>query len=320
MRFGNTLALDDMSLTIPRGELFGLLGPNGAGKTTLISILATMLPATSGKAEVCGFDVSEEQENVRQSIGIVFQDPSLDEELTGAENLDLHGRLYGLPKEFRNRRIQEVLELVDLVERGCDRVKTYSGGMRRRLEIARGLMHIPRLLFLDEPTLGLDPQTRRRIWDYIRNLKQEEGATIILTTHYMDEADNLCDRIAIIDNGRIVALGSPSDLKASMGGDLVELVLNEPVESFTEELRSHPNFTKVETNSDSIRLSSTQGGSSIPLIFKIASDHKAEVASVSVRTPNLEDVFLKLTGRRIRDDDSAESRDRMRIYMAPRRR
>jgi ABC-2 type transport system ATP-binding protein len=320
MRFGPVTALENLNLTIGPGELFGLLGPNGAGKTTLISILATMLRATSGEAAVYGYDVTSDQDLVRGCIGIVFQDPSLDEELTATENLDLHGRLYGLAREFRQERTAQVLELVDLSERGQDKVKSFSGGMRRRLEIARGLMHTPKLLFLDEPTLGLDPQTRRRIWDYIRLLRTDEGTTIILTTHYMDEADSLCDRIAIIDRGSIVALGSPRELKASMGGDVVEMILNDPVEAFIEELKMNPNFSKVETDSINVRLSAEHGSSSLPLIFRIASENKAEIASVSVRTPNLEDVFLKLTGRTMRDEEAVESRDRMRLYMAPRRR
>ncbi len=222
-KFGEVNALENLNLEIYKGELFGLLGPNGAGKTTLISILATILQATSGNAIVCGHDVRRESSAVRQCIGIVFQDPSLDDELTGEENLDFHGRLYGMDRSARASRIKELLTLVDLWDRRGDLIRTYSGGMRRRLEIARGLMHNPEVLFLDEPTLGLDPQTRRKIWDYIGNLKESSGTTIILTTHYMDEADQLCSRIAIIDRGGIVALGSPEELKASLGGDLLEL-------------------------------------------------------------------------------------------------
>lgn len=319
MRFGSLTALEEINLTIAKGELFGLLGPNGAGKTTLISILATMLSGSSGEAFICGYNVRSDQDMVRQSIGIVFQDPSLDEELTGEENLDLHGRLYGLQKNLRKSRIDEVLELVDLAERRADRVKTYSGGMRRRLEIGRGLMHVPKLLFLDEPTLGLDPQTRRRIWEYIRNLKKTAGTTIILTTHYMDEADNLCDRIAIIDKGSIVSMGTPVELKASMGGDFVEMVVNGRKDTFVKELGAIEDLSGIETHSNGIRLTAVDGGSSLPLIFKIAGIHDVEISSVAVRTPNLEDVFLKLTGRNIRDYEAVEARDRMRIYMSPRR-
>ncbi len=319
MRFGSLAALGNINLTIPKGELFGLLGPNGAGKTTLISILATMLSGSSGEARICGYDVRSDQDLVRKSIGIVFQDPSLDEELTGEENLDLHGRLYGLHKDLRKSRIEEVLDLVDLEERRRDRVKTYSGGMRRRLEIGRGLMHIPRLLFLDEPTLGLDPQTRRRIWGYIKNLKQNQGTTIILTTHYMDEADNLCDRIAIIDKGEIVSMGTPAELKSSMGGDLVEMVVNQEKGAFLAELGSLEDISGIESHDRGIRLTAVDGGSSLPLIFKVAGIHEVEISSVAVRTPNLEDVFLKLTGRNIRDDEAVETKDRMRIYMSPRR-
>ena len=205
-------AVDSISLNIKKGELFGLLGPNGAGKTTFVSMLATVRKPSSGSARLCSYDVEKEQDDVRRSIGIVFQDPSLDDELYGRENLDLHGRLYHMKKEVRKKRMDDVLKLVGLTQKAGMKVKTYSGGMRRRIEIARGLMHKPRVLFLDEPTLGLDPQTRRTIWEFIKKLKKE-GVTIILTTHYMEEAEQLCDRVAIIDHGKIIALDTPARLK-----------------------------------------------------------------------------------------------------------
>ena len=208
--YNSIKAVDSVSLKIKKGELFGLLGPNGAGKTTFISILATIKKPTSGTAMLCSHDVVTQQDYVRSCIGIVFQDPSLDDELYGRENLDIHARLYHT--ENREQRISEVLRLVGLTSRADQQVKTYSGGMKRRLEIARGLMHKPKVLFLDEPTLGLDTQTRRNIWDFIKKLKKE-GVTIILTTHYMDEADYLCDRVAIIDHGRVIAMDTPKRLK-----------------------------------------------------------------------------------------------------------
>jgi ABC-2 type transport system ATP-binding protein len=319
-RFGDLLALDDLNLEIATGELFGLLGPNGAGKTTLISILATILPATSGTAAVCGCDAWHEQDAVRRSIGIVFQDPSLDDELTGAENLDFHGRLYGLDSQTRKIRMDEVLNLVDLQDRRGDIVKTYSGGMRRRLEIARGLMHRPKVLFLDEPTLGLDPQTRRKIWNYIRGLKESYGTTIILTTHYMDEADQLCSRVAIIDHGRIVALDSPANLKASLGGDLVELDTSEIHPQFVEIMQNSEQVARVSAQDGHVVLTVTNGESFIPRVFETAQSLGMEISSVAVRKPNLEDVFIKLTGREIREETVIEPKERIRLYMWSRRR
>ena len=222
-KFEKLIAVDNLNLEINEGEIFGLLGPNGAGKTTTIFMLTTLKPPTSGTATINNYDIVKDSDKVRKSIGIVFQDPSSDEILTGYENLKLHGWLYDMPDDLKERRIKEVLELVDLTNRKDDLVKKYSGGMRRRLELARGLMHHPRVLFLDEPTLGLDPQSRDYIWSYIEKLAKEEKITIVLTTHYMDEADKLCDRLAIIDYGKIVILGTPEELKKELGGDIIKL-------------------------------------------------------------------------------------------------
>ena len=219
-------AVDGISFNVDEGEVFGLLGPNGAGKTTTLSILATLLKPTAGTAKVNGFDVLKNSHKVRESIGIVFQDPSSDDILTGKENLYLHALMYGVPKNEINKRIDDSLELVGLKSRQNDRVKKYSGGMRRRLELARGLLHKPKILFLDEPTLGLDPQAREVMWDYIQKLAREENMTIIITTHYMEEADRLCDRIAIIDFGKIVVLDSPKNLKRKVKGDLNKVFIH----------------------------------------------------------------------------------------------
>jgi ABC-2 type transport system ATP-binding protein len=313
-------ALENLNLEIEKGELFGLLGPNGAGKTTLISILATILPGTSGTATVCGYDVRREEDAVRRSIGIVFQDPSLDDELTGEENLDFHGRLYGMDASTRRARIEEVLILVDLLDRRHDIVKTYSGGMRRRLEIARGLMHRPEVLFLDEPTLGLDPQTRRRIWNYIRNLKESFGMTIILTTHYMDEADQLCSRIAVIDRGGIVAMDTPEGLKAQLGGEVLELETSDMREDFLAVLEQSDDVGDISLEEGKLALTVKNGESFVPKVFEMAQNLGIEILSVSMRKPNLEDVFIKLTGREIRDDTVREPKERIRIFMRRTRR
>lgn len=319
-RFGNMTAVDEVDLEIHPGELFGLLGPNGAGKTTIISILATIISAGSGSASVCGFDVSRHQDAVRKNIGIVFQDPSLDDELTGEENLDFHGRLYGMAGEHRRKRIEEVLELVDLTDRRSGIVKTYSGGMRRRLEIARGLMHRPRVLFLDEPTLGLDPQTRRKIWSYIRQLMDAHRTTIILTTHYMEEADQLCSRIGIIDRGKIVALDTPTALKAGLGGDFLEMDVTDADAGFLERLGSFPGVSDVNLTNGRLVMTVEQGEVFIPEVVREALARDIHISSISMRKPDLEDVFIALTGRDIRDSEVTNPWERMRIYLAGRKR
>ena len=227
-RFDGLVAVDHIDLDVEEGEIFGFLGPNGAGKTTTIKMLTTLLKPSEGEAKVCGYDVVKQPDLVRRSIGVVFQEPALDDQLTGRENLDFHARLYGLNKREREERIEEVLKLVGLADRADELVKNYSGGMRRRLEIARGFIHHPRILFLDEPTLGLDVQTRRAIWNYIMKLNKKEGITIFLTTHYLEEADRLSDRVAIIDNGKILAVDSPRKLKDMIGSDVITLRCSEP--------------------------------------------------------------------------------------------
>ncbi len=304
-RFDEVTAVNKISIRVKPGELFGLLGPNGAGKTTLISMLSTMIEPSGGSALVWGHDVIKEADSVRQNIGVVFQDTTLDDRLTGRENLDLHGRLYGLDGKTRKERIKEVLSLVELTERADAIVKTYSGGMMRRLEIARGLMHHPHVLFLDEPTLGLDPQTRLHIWDYIKKLNKDEGVTILLTTHYMEEADKLCDRIAIIDNGEIVALDAPQDLKNSLGGDVITLGLGNPgdVDKLFSSYQKDGCANIVTKKQSEIFITVNNGERQIPHILLLASQAGIPIISVSLRKPTLDDVFIHYTGRAIRDKE-----------------
>ncbi len=301
-KFNGFTAVEKIKLEISEGEIFGLLGPNGAGKTTLISMLATILKPTSGNATVWKHDITKEKDSVRKAIGIVFQDPSLDDELTGKENLDFHGRLYGMNKEYRKERVEDVLKLVELGDKADKLVKTYSGGMKRRLEIARGLMHSPKVLFLDEPTLGLDPQTRRRLWEYIKKINQEEKITMILTTHYMEEADFLCNRIAIIDHGKIMALDTPEKLKEILGGDVINLISPQAGE-LGNLLKSVDDIKEVKMFDKTLNIISDNGSRMIPLIIQIANKNGIVVDSVVLKRPSLEDVFIHYTGRTIRDAD-----------------
>jgi ABC-2 type transport system ATP-binding protein len=293
-KFEKMTAVDNLNLKINEGEIFGLLGPNGAGKTTTLLMLVTLKPPTSGTAMINGFDIIKQPAKVRKSIGIVFQDPSSDEILTGYENLKLHGWLYDMADDLREERIKEVLELVELTDRKNDRVKKYSGGMRRRLELARGLMHHPKILFLDEPTLGLDPQSREHIWKYIENLAKEKNMTIILTTHYMDEADKLCDRLAIIDKGRIVVLGSPKQLKKDLGGDIIRLKAKA---LDIDVLKSLPYVKDISPCDGEVCLTLEDANSHLQEILKLV----GKIDSVEIRSPTLDDVFLQYTGRAMRE-------------------
>ena len=305
--FGELKAVDNVSFEIKEREIFGLLGPNGAGKTTLIKMLATLLNPTNGEAKVSGFDISIQRDEVRNSIGIVFQEPALDNRLTGKENLDFHARLYGLNKEKREERINEVLNLVGLADKANELVIHYSGGMQRRLEIARGLMHFPKVLFLDEPTLGLDPQTRRNIWDYIRKLNQKEKTTILLTTHYMEEADFLCQRIAIIDFGKIVALDTPESLKNVLGGDVISIEAIPQKKAF-DIFKKFPWVKNIKEHNGFIDLTVDRGENKIPLLMKI--DQKKagiEIKTINLRKPTLEDVFLHFTGKTIREAEISQN-------------
>jgi ABC-2 type transport system ATP-binding protein len=291
-------AVDHVEFEIEEGEVFGLLGPNGAGKTTLLHMLATLLDPTEGTARVNGYDIITDPDKVRKSIGIVFQDPSSDDLLTGYENLMLHAMMFGVPRQEWGRRIDAALELVDLKPRAHDRVRTYSGGMRRRLELARGLLHSPRVMFLDEPTLGLDPQSREHIWDYIQGLVEEEGITVILTTHYMEEADHLCDRVAIIDFGKIAVMDRPSALKREIG----ERILLRGVKDPFPDLDAMPYVTGFKKEDDRVELCVDDASKRLKPILEAF----PEFEKVEIRLPTLNDVFIKYTGRQIREGGAAE--------------
>ncbi|MGH2427960.1 MAG: ATP-binding cassette domain-containing protein [Candidatus Limnocylindria bacterium] len=297
-RYGRLEAMTGVTLEVGEGEIFGFLGPNGAGKTTTINMLCTLMRPTSGRASVNGFDVVRQRSEVRRSIGLVFQQPTLDETLTAEQNVRFHAYAYGVPGQLREPRIRELLNLVDLWDRRRSKVRTFSGGMKRRLEIARGLLHRPRVLFLDEPTLGLDPQTRRRIWEYLAELRARERLTIFLTTHYMDEAEH-CDRIAVIDHGRVVALDSPAGLKSAVGGDLITIATGDG-ESAAEELRSRYGVTPSVTDG-TVSFQVVAGEAFLPDFVRGFSQ---PMEAIGLRRPTLDDVFLNLTGREIRDPEA----------------
>lgn len=303
-----TVALDDVSFQVDRGEMVGLLGPNGAGKSTLINILCTLLQPTAGSATIASHDVLTDPASVRRTIGVVFQEPALDDQLSGAENLRLHARLYGFDRRMREERITTILELVGLAEVRDRAVKQYSGGMQRRLEIGRGMLHDPAVLFLDEPTLGLDAQTRHATREHIQQLNEEMDVTVLLTTHDMAEADALCDRVAIIDHGEIVALDTPSALKAQLGGDIVTLTVTDGEAGcrLAEALGSNPWVRVVHCKDRNVQVTVTQGQTRIPALVTRAIEADVTVTSVDLQTPSLEAVFLAHTGRTI-DDIGAET-------------
>jgi ABC-2 type transport system ATP-binding protein len=300
-RFGDFEAVRGVSFDVDTGETFGFLGPNGAGKSTTISMLCTLLTPTSGRAEVAGFDVAAQRAEVRKRIGLVFQDTTLDDYLTAAENLRFHAELYGVPRHQAAERLHDVLDMVGLWDRRDGLVRTFSGGMKRRLEIARGLLHSPRVLFLDEPTVGLDPQTRAHIWSYIDELRRREAITIFLTTHYMDEAEH-CDRIAIIDEGRIVVVDTPEALKASVGRDRVQLQTPDP-QAAIETLRRR--FDLEATMSEgAVTVYVDSGEQFVPRLF---AELDVTISAVSIARPTLDDVFMDYTGRTIRDAEATSS-------------
>jgi len=309
-RFNGITAVDGISFEVTEGETFGFLGPNGAGKTTTISMLCTLLKPTSGNARVNGYDISCQRNEVRESIGLVFQDPSLDDRLSARENLEFHARVYHVARRVRRERIEEVLRMVNLLERSDDWVEKFSGGMKRRLEIARGLIHYPHVLFLDEPTIGLDPQTRNRIWEYLNRLKETEGITVFMTTHYMEEAEN-CDRIAIIDDGKIIALDTPDELKNAVGGDVVKLkTVNDP--EAAAEIRSKYDSVEMIHDQECLCFKTRKAEEFIPDFIQ---NFGVQILSINVRRPTLDDVFLTLTGHEIRDE-GADGLAGMRTFMA----
>ncbi len=320
---GDIRAVDGIDFEIAEGEIFGFLGPNGAGKTTTIKMLNTLIRPTSGAATVVGYDVAKNPAEVRRNVGYVSQDVGIDEHATGRENLTLYAHFYRLDGKMIKQRVKELLEMVELTEQADKLASTYSGGMRKRLDLAMGLIHQPRLIFLDEPTTGLDPQTRNHIWDYIRSLARDMGITIFLTTHYMEEADHLADRIAIIDHGKLITIGTPGELKQSIGGDVVTLsskaVTDEERNEFvtrTESLLNGKSFV-LETQSihDGLAVYVDSGESAVPVIMNLLASEGVEVKALSVSSPTLDDVFLKYTGRTMRDEEGTAS-----TYMQMKRR
>lgn len=303
--FGEVVAVDGVSFTVQQGEIFGFLGPNGAGKTTTINILTTLLTPTEGQAWVWGHDVISEPEKVREVIGLVPQELTVDDELTGYENMMLQAALYHVNREEARRRAREVLELLELERFAHKKVETYSGGMKKRLELGCTLIHDPHVLFLDEPTLGLDVQTRSAIWSYIKKLVKEKGVTIFMTTHYMDEADNLCDRVAIIDHGKIRAMDTPDTLKSSIGGDLIELEVAQPNGLSGDDLKSLPGVADVSLSGERVVIKALRGEEALPTIISALLKSGVEIKRIEMKRPSLEEVFLSLTGRKLRDTEGS---------------
>ncbi len=311
---GGIEAVKGINFYVKEGEFFGFLGPNGAGKSTTIKMLITLLSRSGGDIRILGHDVEKEADTVRTLIGYAAQDASPDDELTARENLDIQGNLYGLNRSVLKQRIEELIELMDLKEAANRKVGTYSGGMRKRLDLATALMHRPRILFLDEPTTGLDPQNRAGLWRYLERLNKEEGLTIFLTTHYMDEADKLCARLAIIDNGKIIAEGSPAQLKANLGGDVITLSFKSDATSATDKvtqaksLLENQDFIKTMTigtgeNVGTLAIVVQNGGESVPPVLRVLDNAGVIVSGLTLTSPTLDDVFLQYTGSRIRQDD-----------------
>ena len=315
--FGVLVAVNDISFSVEKGEIFGFLGPNGAGKSTTMMIFTTLLKPTNGNALVGGFDVLKNPKQVRENIGFVQQETTVDEYLSGRENLLLQAKLNHIPKNEINQRIDEVLDLIELSDKQDEAVVTYSGGMRKRLDIAGGLLHHPRVLFLDEPTVGLDIQTRRKIWQYIKKIHTQFDMTIFLTTHYMEEADSLCDRIGIIDHGKIQVIDTPKNMKNDLGNEIISLVIesNSNYDSFLLELKKIEFIKKINEDDSKLTLFTSNGTEVIPQIFQISSELGIKIKSISLTQPTLDDVFISYTGHEIRDDDSKFNRRREHAKM-----
>jgi ABC-2 type transport system ATP-binding protein len=309
-RFDNVIAVNDISFEVEEGTIFGFLGPNGAGKTTTINILCTLLSPQSGRAFIAGYDCIKQPAEVRKAIGIVFQDTTLDKELPAYENLVFHAYLYNVPKNEMRERVYDALKFVGLYERKDDLVKKFSGGMKRRLEVARGLIHRPRVLFLDEPTLGLDPQSRTNLWEFITELPKKHNVTVFMTTHYMEEAE-VCDRIAIIDNGKVIAMGSPDELKKTVGGDVV-FIRTTDNEGAKEEIERLFGLSVSEKGGE-LYLTCPMGDTCIPEMIRMI---RERVLSVRLQRPTLNDVFLKLTGKAIREEEVSDEgiKEAVRAY------
>ena len=303
-KYGLITAVDNVSFEVVEGEIFGFLGPNGAGKTTLIRMLTTLIKHTSGNARVAGYDVVKKPEVVRRYIGVVPQAMTSDLDLTGYENMDIYGRFYGVPLKERKERIQFLLEMIGLTVRANDLVATYSGGMRRRLEIARVLVHRPKILFLDEPTLGLDPQSRHVVWDFLRKLREEDLMTVFLTTHHMEEAEALCSRVAIIDSGKIIALGSPGELKSQIpGNDIVYLTVENLSESIADRVKNLAYAHKVTVENNTIRVYVDSGAQNLPMLIDEIKSSGGKILSAAIHEQSLEDVFIHVTGKSIREEE-----------------
>jgi ABC-2 type transport system ATP-binding protein len=320
---GGIKAVNNVKFTVEEGEIFGFLGPNGAGKSTTIAMLTTLMKPTTGTADVAGYDIKNDPYKVRLAIGYVSQDLAVDDALTGYENLKLQSGFYHIPRKLVNSRIDEVLEMVELKNRAKDKVETYSGGMRKRLDIACGLIHRPKLLFLDEPTLGLDIQTRREIWKYIQHLRQDINMTIFLTTHYMDEADSLCDRIAIIDQGNIKVLDTPMVLKGSLGNEIVEFKFSkgtpEDIDIALKRMKEMPFIKDIKSVAERGYIASVSNGeASVPGIFEAVQGFNAKIGSISFKQPSLDDVFLHFTGHEMREEGGGKD-NAMRTRLIMRR-
>ncbi len=315
--FGDLTAVNDITFTVKSGEIFGFLGPNGAGKTTTMMILTTLLKPTSGQAIVGKFDVKTHSKRVREKIGYVQQESTVDEYLSGRENLFLQARLHHIPKEIIDQRIDEVLDLIELSDKQHKAVVTYSGGMRKRLDIAGGLLHRPEVLFLDEPTVGLDIQTRRKIWEYIKKIHQEFKMTIFLSTHYMEEADQLCNRIGIIDGGKIQVIDTPQNLKNAMGKEVISLKIDQVAseKNFLSHLKKIELINKINENQNKITIFASKGTEVIPKIFQISAELEIKINSISLTQPTLDDVFISYTGHEIRDEEGGFNRKREHAKM-----
>lgn len=301
--FGALKAVDNISFEIKEGEIFGLLGPNGAGKTTTINMLTTLLKPTSGNAQVCGYSIFKQANEVRRNVGVVPQEYTADEDMTGLNNILLCADLYGIPRSDSKPHSQELLKLVELQDAANKKVGTYSGGMRRRLELACGLINYPRLLFLDEPTLGLDVQTRTAVWQYIKTLKEEYHMTLLMTTHYLEEADSLCDRVAIIDHGHIIKIGSPQELKESIGGDVIAIEVKEAQPDLSAEISQIKLVKNVRKSNNTYRIKSELGEEATPEITDLIRSKGLHVTKISLTKPTLDEVYLDLTGRTLREEE-----------------